>query len=200
MRESEQTQRMKSQGDLVPERRLAAPSTTSSTTHSNIPLMAMTPMSASTSTASSSNTSAMFLKDLTSSLFDQSAPTPAQSMYGMSTSQTMPSLLRPTAPMIPQQPIRPAMNFSSSSNTTDLTSSLMNNLNILGSRSQTSSTAVPMNALANASPYFNSGPTNNGGLFQPPPPPGSTVVKGTTGPTNMTRSKTAASELDDLFN
>ena len=196
MRESEQTQRMKSQGELVPERRVAS----STTTNSNIPLMAMTPISASSSTASSSNPSAAFLKDLTSSLFDQSAPNPAQSMYGMSTSQTMPSLLRPAAPMIPQPPIRPAMNFSSSSNTTDLTSSLMNNLNILGSRSPTGSTTVPMNAMANASPYFNSGPTNNGALFQPPPPPGSTVVKGVGGPANMTRSKTAASELDDLFN
>ena len=191
---------MKSQGELVPERRVASSTTTTTTNNSNIPLMAMSPISASTSTASSSHTSAAFLKDLTSSLFDQSAPTPAQSVFGMSTSQTMPSLLRPAAPMIPQQPIRPAMNFSSSSNTTDLTSSLMNNLNILGSRSQTSSTTVPMNAMANASPYFNAGPTNNGALFQPPPPPGSTVMKGASGPANMTRSKTAASELDDLFN
>lgn len=190
---------MKSQGELVPERRITS-STTTTPNNSNIPLMAMTPMSASASSASSSNTSGAFLKDLTSSLFDQSSPASVPSMYGMSTSQTMPSMLRPTTPMIPQQSIRPAMNFSSSSNTTDLTSSLMNNLNILGSRSQTSSTTVPMNAMANASPYFNSTPTQNGALFQPPPPPGSTVMKGAGGPANMTRSKTAASELDDLFN
>ncbi len=50
------------------------------------------------------------------------------------------------------------------------------------------------------SPYFNSGTTNNGVLFQPPPPPGSTVIKGSTTSSNVTRPKTAASELDDLFN
>jgi hypothetical protein len=45
-------------------------------------------------------------------------------------------------------------------------------------------------------PFFNSGTTNNGALFQPPPPPGSTVIKGA----NLPQPKTAASELDDLFN
>jgi hypothetical protein len=50
------------------------------------------------------------------------------------------------------------------------------------------------------SPYFNSGPTNNGALFQRPPAPGSTVIKGSTASSNAIRPKTAASELDDLFN
>jgi hypothetical protein len=50
------------------------------------------------------------------------------------------------------------------------------------------------------SPYFNAGPTNNGALFQPPPPPGSAVIKGSTASSNVIRPKTAASELDDLFN
>ncbi len=46
------------------------------------------------------------------------------------------------------------------------------------------------------SPFFNTGATNNGALFQPPPPPGSTVVKGST----PVQPKSASSELDDLFN
>jgi hypothetical protein len=193
MRESDQTQRMKSQGELVPERKL--PLSSLANTNSNIPLMTLTPTSSSTTT---SNSSSAFLKDLTSSLFDQNPPPPPQSQpfYGMSTSQTMPSLIRPT--VLPPQ--RPTLNFSSSSNKTDLTSSLMTNINSLGSRPQTTPTSMPMNSMntnsSMPSPYFNTGTTNSGALFQPPPPPGSTVVKGS----NVTRPKTAASELDDLFN
>jgi hypothetical protein len=201
MRESEQTQRMKSQVDLIPERRTV--SSMSTTNNSNVPLMAMTPISAS----NSSNSSSAFFKDLTSTLFDPtSMSTSTQSLTGLSSSQTMPSLVRPTAPMTMQQPtsapVRPTLNFSSTSNRTDLTSSLLNNINSLGSRSQATSTGVPMNTMNSSmpSPYFNAGPSNNGVVFQPPPPPGSTIMKGSIGSSNMTRSKTATSELDDLFN
>jgi len=157
-------------------------------------LMAMTPV------ATTSNSSSTIYKDLTSTLFNQNPPPPpSQPFYGMSTSQTMPSLIRPT---MAQQPIRPTLNFSSSSSKpTDLTSSLLNNINSLASRPQTTSSNIPMNANSSMpSPYFNSGTTNSGVLFQPPPPPGSTVIKGSTTSSNVTRPKTAASELDDLFN
>jgi hypothetical protein len=193
MRESDQTQRMKSQGELIPERKPPLSSLTN--TNSNAPLMTLTPTPAS----SSSNSSSAFYKDLTSTLFDQNPPPQlsSQPMYSMPTSQTMPSLMRPT---IPQQQQQPRPNFSSSSNKTDLTSSLLNNMNSLGSRPQTSPTTRPMNSMTTnpsmPTPFFNSGATNNGALFQPPPPPGSTVVKGT----NAAQPKTAASELDDLFN
>ena len=165
--------------------------------------MSMTPMSSLTA----SNSSSALYKDLTSSLFDPNSPQqtsssssfPSQSLYGMTTSQTMPSLIRPT--ITPQQPSRPAMNFSSSSSsskTTDLTSSLLNNINSLGSRPQTSPSTTPMNANSSIpTPYFNSNP---GTLFQPPPPPGSTVIRGSITPANAVRPKSAASELDDLFN
>ncbi|UJR28491.1 hypothetical protein I4U23_009729 [Adineta vaga] len=198
MRESEQTQRMKSQGELVPERK--TPLASLPTTNSNVPLMSMTPMASSTTSSSST-----FYKDLTSTLFDQNLSqqsSPSQPFYGMTTSQTMPSLIRPT---VAQQPIRPPMNFSSSSTssskTTDLTSSLLNNINSLSSRPQTSPSTTPMNANSSmSSTYFNSGMSNTGTLFQPPPPPGSTVIKGSITSSNVTRPKTAASELDDLFN
>jgi hypothetical protein len=183
MRETEQTQRIKSQGELIPERKPPLSSLTN--TNSNVPLMTLTP------TPTSSNSSSSFYKDLTSTLFDPNPPQSSQPFYGMPTSQTMPSLIRPT---IPQQPQPPRQNFSSSSNKTDLTSSLLNNINSLGSRPQTSPTTRPMNSMP--TPFFNSGSTNNGALFQPPPPPGSTVIKGA----NPVQPKTAASELDDLFN
>jgi len=190
MRESEQTQRMKSQGELIPERKI--PLSSLANTTSNAPLMTLTP----TPSTTTSNSSSAYFKDLTSSLFDQNPPPPpSQPFYGMSTSQTMPSLIRPT---IPQQ--RPTLNFSSSSNKTDLTSSLLNNINSLGSRPQTNPSSIPMNSMntnsSMPSPYFNPRPANTGALFQPPPPPGSTVIKGS----NVTQPKSAASELDDLFN
>jgi len=187
MRESEQNQRMKSQGDLVPDRK--APLSSLTNTNSNIPLMNLTPTPVS-------NTSSTLLKDLTSSLFDPNAPSiqMSQPFYGsgMSTSQTMPSLLRPTT----QQPPRPPMNFSSSTNKTDLTASLLNNINSLGNRPPMNSSSVPMNAM-NTNSFFNANQTNNSPLFQPPPPPGSTIIKGST---NTIQTKSAASELDDLFN
>lgn len=205
MRESEQTQRMKSQGELVPDRK--APLSSLTNTKSNVPLMTLTPTIASTAT---SNSNSAFYKDLTSTLFDQNPPTPltsSQPFYGgMTTSQTMPSLIRPTISQQQQQqqPLRPSLNFSSSSNKTDLTSSLMNNINSLAPRSQAISTARPMNSMntnsSMPSPFFNSGPTNSGALFQPPPPPGSTIIRGSTTPSNVIRPKTASSELDDLFN
>lgn len=201
MRENDQTHRMKTQGELIPERK------TPLQPSSNIPLMAMTPISATTTTTTS-NTSAFF-KDLTSTLFEQNPPQPS---YGMSTSQTMPSLLRPTsntlpAPMQPQ-PKKPPMNFSSSSssstsNTTDLTSSLLNNINSLAPRPQTSPNTMSLNSMNSNMNSFMPTPVNNPGstsggmkLFQPPPPSGSIVVKST----NVTNTKTAAAELDDLFN
>ncbi|CAF1042211.1 unnamed protein product [Rotaria sp. Silwood1] len=197
IRQTEQTQRMKSQGELIPERK--TPLSSLSNTNSNVPLMTMTPTASSTT---ASNTSSTYFKDLTSSLFDPNPP--KQSFYGMSNSQTMPSLVRPTMTSLPQQQIRPTLNFSSSTNSTDLTSSLLNNINSLASRSQTTSTTIPMNSMATKSsmpsPYFNSGATNTTALFQPPPPPGSTVIKGSTTSSNITHSKSASSELDDLFN
>ncbi|CAF0785506.1 unnamed protein product [Rotaria sordida] len=197
MRQTEQTQRMKSQGELIPERKIPVSSLTN--TNSNVPLMTMTPTLSSTTSKSSST----YLKDLTSNLFDPNPPT--QSFHGMSTSQTMSSLVRPTMTSPSQQQIRPTLNFSSSSNPTNLTSSLLNNINSLGSRSQTTPTAIPMNSMITKSsmpsPYFNnSGTTNNIALFHPPPPPGSTVIKGSTTSSNIVHSKSASSELDDLFN
>jgi hypothetical protein len=163
MRENDQTQRTKTQNELVSERKTPISSS------SNIPLMAMTPISATVTTSSA------YLKDLTSNLFEQNPPKP---IYSMSTSQTMPSLIRPT--MVQQQPKRPMPN------TNDLTASLLNNINSLTSRPQTSPTVIPY-----------SGTTSGGmGLFQPPPPPGSMLVKGM----NVPNTKTAAAELDDLFN
>jgi len=181
MRENDHTQRMKTQGELIPERK------TPISTPSNIPLMAMTPISAATTIPS--NPSSAFYKDLTSTLFQQN---PSQPSYSMSTSQTMPSLLRPTI----FNTTRPTQNVSSSSHTNDLTSSLMNNINSLTSRPQTTPT---MNVNTNSSAYFNSGTTSGGsvGLFQPPPPPPSTTIVKST---NVTNSKSAAAELDDLFN
>jgi hypothetical protein len=193
MRESEQTNRMKSQGEIKPERKTPLSSTTTAT-NSNIPLMAMTPIP-------TSNSSTAFYKDLTSSLFDQNPapPPPSQPFYGMSTSQTMPSMLRPIVPSSSMTQQRPTQNFSSSSNKTDLTSSLLNNINSLSTRPQTPSMNTTMNS-AMPSPYFNRGTASTGSLFQPPPPPGSTVIKGSTLSSNVTQSKTAAAELDDLFN
>lgn len=215
MRESEQTQRMKTQGELVPERRSLASMSTSST-HSgsssispnpNVPLMTMTP----TPVSNMSNPSSAFLKDLTSQLLDStpSMSSTTSSFSSIPTSQTMPSLLRPSAPIMQPQPaampMRPAMHFSSTNNHVDLTSSLLNNINSLGGRTQPTA-SMPMNAMMPSmpTPFFNqtiptTTPSTNS-LFSPPPPPGSTVVKGTNGTMNMTRSKTAASELDDLFN
>ena len=159
MRENDQTQRMKTQTELIPERK---------TPTTNVPLMAMTPISA---TVTTSNTSSAYFKDLTSTLFEQK---PSQPISSMSNSQTMPSLILPT--MIQQQPKRPMVN------TNDLTASLLNNMNSFAPRPQTNS----MNSYSGIT-------SGGGGLFQPPPP-GSTVVKGV----NVT--KTAAAELDDLFN
>ena len=205
MRESEQNQRIKSQGELVPERK--APLSALTNKNSNAPLMTLTPITTSTT---QSNSSSALYRDLTSSLFDPNAPTSisssssssassSQPLYGMSTSQTMPSLLRPTIPQPQAQP-RPAMNFNSSSNKTDLTSSLLNNINSLGSRPQTSPSMRPMNATPSMpTPFFNAPATNNGVLFQPPPPPGSTVMRGSNVVTPAA-PKSAASELDDLFN
>jgi hypothetical protein len=176
MRENDQTQRMKSHVELLPERK------TPISTSSNIPLMAMTPVSATVPTST-------LYKDLTSTLFEQK---PSQPLYSMSTSQTMPSLLRPTI-FNPSS----SMQQRPTSNTTDLTSSLMNNMNSLASRPQTTPTTFSLNSTNTNSSYFNSGTTSGGvGLFQPPPPPGSTVFKNT----NTTSSKTASAELDDLFN
>ncbi len=200
MRENEQTQRMKSQGELTPERKPPLSSLTN--TNSNAPLMTLTPIQASTTT---SNVSSSLYKDLTSSLFDPNSPQssstlPSQPFYGMSNSQTMPTLMRPTIPQQPTQPPRQHFPSSSSTNRGDLTSSLLNNINSLGSRPQTSPSTRPMNSMTTnpsiPTPFFNSGTTNNGALFQPPPPPGSTVIKGA----NLPQPKTAASELDDLFN
>lgn len=201
MRESEQNQRIKSQGELVPERK--APLSSLTNNNSNAPLMTLTPTTASTT---QSNSSSALYRDLTSSLFDPNAPTSisssSQPLYGMSTSQTMPSLLRPTIPQPQTQP-RPSMNFNSSSNKTDLTSSLLNNINSLGGRPQTSPSMRPMGSMNTTpsmpTPFFNAPATNNGVLFQPPPPPGSTVMKGSNVVTPVA-PKTAASELDDLFN
>ena len=104
----------------------------------SMPLMSMTP-------TSSTNTSSAFYKDLTSSLF-----------HVMSTSQTMPSLIRPTI----VHSIKPTSNFPvTSSHAMDLTASLINNINSLAPRPQ-----VPV---------------------QRP---------------NVSTSKTAAAELDDLLN
>lgn len=203
MRQSEQTQRMASQGELVPERKI--PMSSSTNTNSNIPLMTMTPTLASPTSSSSS--SALY-KDLTSSLFDPHAP--SQSLSNMPTSQTMPSFTQsmmtslPSKPPQQQQPIRPTLNFSSSKST-DLTSSLLNNINSLGARSQTNFSGTPMNTMAAKSstpaPFFNSVATNNtGALFQPPPPPGSTVIKGSAMTPSSAQSKSVSSELDDLFN
>ena len=120
MRQSEQTQRMSSQGELIPERKI--PMSSSAKQNSNVPLMAMTP---TISSQTSSNSSSAIYKDLTSSLFDPHAP--SQSFSGMSTSQTMPSFIRPAMAASPpppsltpsssfQQPqMRPTLNFSSSS-------------------------------------------------------------------------------------
>jgi hypothetical protein len=167
MRENDQTQRMKIQGELIPERKIP----------SNTPLMSMTPIS------STNNSSSSYYKDLTSTLFEQKPPQP---FYSMPTSQTMPSLMQPTI----VHPTKPTPNFSSSSHTTDLTASLMNNINSLGSRPQTTPTTISLNSM-------NGITGGNVGLFQPPPPPsGSTVTKGT----NVSTSKSAAAELDDLFN
>ncbi|CAF3421653.1 unnamed protein product [Rotaria sp. Silwood1] len=202
MRENDQTQRMKSQGELIPERKTPISSS------SNIPLMAMTPISSSSAATATSNSSSAYFKDLTSTLFEQN---PSQPSYGMSTSQTMPSLIRPTINNSPstmsQQPKRPTLIFSSpssslSSNTTDLTSSLMNNINSLASRQQISPTTMSLNSMSSntnslMSPSHNNPGTPSGSmkLFQPPPSSGSIVVKGT----NVTSSKTAAAEIDDLF-
>lgn len=200
MREADHNQRVKSQGELVPDRKPIGSSSTPMS--SNIPLMAMTPISVS-NVSNASN----YLKDLGSS-FDPIQPGLTASFPTIPTSQTMPSLLRPASTLTPQQapivPVRPPMNFSSTSNTTDLTSSLMNNINSLGSRTQTSPSGMPMNTM-NASmstTYFSPPMSNNTNtLFQPPPPPGSTIVKGSSPSVNTTsRPKTAASELDDLFN
>ncbi|CAF1526039.1 unnamed protein product [Adineta ricciae] len=175
MRESDQSQRMKQQSELK----------TPVSTSTNVPLMSMTQMMPTTSSSSA------FLKDFTNNLFEQK---PSQPMYTMTTSQTMPSLLRPTI----ANPTS-VMHPRPSSNATDLTSSLLNNINSLGSRPQTTAPMNSMNTNMNFS-QFNSGAMNGGmGLFQPPPPPppaGSTMAK-TTATSN---SKTAAAELDDLFN
>ncbi|CAF1947799.1 unnamed protein product [Rotaria magnacalcarata] len=208
MRQSEQTQRLSTQGEILPGRKI--PMSSSANTNSNIPLMAMTP---TVSSPTSSNSSSAIYKDLTSTLFDPHAP--SQSYSGMSTSHTMPSFTRPTMaaaspPLLTpsssyQQPqMRPTLNFSSSSNSTDLTSSLLNNINSLAPRSQTTSTSIPMNSMATKpsmpSPYFNSGTTSNAALFQPPPPAGSTIIRGSMTPSHTTPAKSASSELDDLFN
>jgi hypothetical protein len=195
VRENEQAQRMKSQGEITPERK--TPLASLATANSNIPLMSMMPTPASTA-----NSSSAFYKDLTSTLFDQNPPPPpAQPFYGMTTSQTMPSLVRPTMAQQVSQPVRPTLNFSSSSKATDLTSSLFNNINLLASRPQTAPSGLPMNANPSTAPtYLNTSSTPGGALFQPPPPPGSTVIKGSITSSNVTRPKSAASELDDLFN
>ena len=171
MRENDQTQRTKTQGDLIPERKPV----------SNVPLMSMAPISSTTN----NNTSSSYYKDLTTTLFEQK---PAQPFYGMSTSQTMPSLMQPTI----AHPIKPAQNFSSSTHTADLTASLMNNLSSLGPRPQMTPMAMPVNSM-------NGMGGGNMGLFQPPRPSipsGLTMAKGT----NVSTPKSAAAELDDLFN
>lgn len=203
MRESEQSQRLKTQGDLVPERKPMSGSL--KPMNPNVPLMSMTPMTMSNTVNSSS-----FAKDLSTSFLDPLQPTSTSSFSSIPTSQTMPSLLRPTAPSMTQQltttmaPIRAPMNFSSTSNA-DLTSSLMTNINSLTPRTQPSPTGVPMNSMNSSmsTPYFGSPlSNNNSNLFQPPPPPGSTVIKGTinnVSPSNPVQAKSAAAELDDLF-
>lgn len=117
MRENDQTQRVKNQGELIPERQISL------SLSSNIPLMSMNPIS----TSNSSSTSTLFEK--TSSL--------------------------------------------------DLTASLMNNINSLASRPQTTVNKT-------STPYLNSGSI---GLF--PSPSNLSMDKNT---------KSAAAELDDLFN
>lgn len=128
MRENDQTQRIKTQGEIISERQT-----------SNIPLMSMIPVST-----------------INSSSFEQSFNT-------MSTSQTMPSLNKQTL---------------------DLTSSLLNNINSLASRPQTT---VNKSSI----PSLNSGTiSGNSGLFQTP------VNKNT----SAINSKSAAAELDDFLN
>ena len=191
MRENE---RIKSHDEILPESKTTL--STSTNVKSNVPLMLLTPTSSSSITTTSNSSSAMF-QDLTSTLFDPNPP--SKPFDGISISPTMPSLPRPTMISSLQQ-IRPTLNFSSSSNNTDLTSSLLNNIHSLTSRSQTTSTTVSMMTNSSMpSPYFNSGNANNASLFQPPPPPGRPVIKNSTNSSNIPHSKTATSELDDLF-
>ena len=102
MRENDQISRMKTQGGTTPDR--------------SIPLMSMTPISS-------------FSKDLTNRFFE---PNPSQSFHGMSTSQTMPSLIRPTI----IQPVKAPLNNPTSAQAMDLTASLMNNINSFIPRAQ----------------------------------------------------------------
>ncbi|CAF4066121.1 unnamed protein product, partial [Adineta steineri] len=177
MRENDQTQRMKYDGEYTSERKTP--------TSTNIPLMAMTPISATVPTTTTSTSSAIY-KDLTSNFFEQKS---SQPVYSMSTSQTMPSIMRPTIvnSTTPSQQ-RPALN------TTDLTSTLLSSINSLASRPQTILPTVAMNSMsANMMmSHLNSGIMNGSmGLFQSP---SNSIVN------NKTSSKTASAELDDLFN
>ncbi|CAF4107264.1 unnamed protein product, partial [Adineta steineri] len=178
MRENDQTQRMKYDGEYTSERKTP--------TSTNIPLMAMTPISATVPTTTTSTSSAIY-KDLTSNFFEQKS---SQPVYSMSTSQTMPSIMRPTIvnSTTPSQQ-RPALN------TTDLTSTLLSNINSLASRPRTILPTVAMNSM-NANTmmsHLNSGIMNGSmGLFQSTP--SNSIVN------NKTSSKTASAELDDLFN
>ncbi|CAF1115261.1 unnamed protein product [Adineta steineri] len=131
MRENDQTQRMKYDGEYTSERKTP--------TSTNIPSMAMTPISATVPTTTTSTSSAIY-KDLTSNFFEQKS---SQPVYSMSTSQTMPSIMRPTIvnSTSPSQQ-RPPLN------TTDLTSSLLSNINSLASRPQTILPTVAMNSMS----------------------------------------------------
>ena len=194
MRENDQIQPMTSQNERK------KPTTSSS----NVPLMTMTPISAPTT----SDLSSAYYKDLTSTLSEQNSP--LKPSYGMSNSQTMPSLVRPTTnnslSTMQQQARRPIQNFSSSSNTVDLTSSLINNINSLGSKPQITPVTIPLNAMTdNSNSFISASHTNSGltsgntGLFQSLPSSqqsNSNSIK----IANVTSSKTAAAEIDDLFN
>lgn len=69
----------------------------------SIPFMSMTPMS----------------------FVSKDQPNPSQSFHGMSTSQTMPSFIRPTI----MQPVKAVLKNSAAMHTMDLTASLMNKIN-----------------------------------------------------------------------
>ncbi|CAF4406073.1 unnamed protein product, partial [Adineta steineri] len=137
-------------------------------------------------TTTTTSTSSAIYKDLTSNFFEQKS---SQPVYSMSTSQTMPSIMRPTVvnSTTPSQQ-RPALN------TTDLTSTLLSNINSLASRPQTILPTVAMNSMSanTMMSHLNSGIMNGSmGLFQLP---SNSIVN------NKTSSKTASAELDDLFN
>ncbi|CAF0763821.1 unnamed protein product [Didymodactylos carnosus] len=225
MRENDQSTRLKTQPELVAEKKNISPS-------KNMPLMSMTPLTSST-------TSSSITKDLTSTLFDSnisnlssssstSSMKPSAFPMTMTTSQTLPYMqpfstsshppvLTPgIRPMIPQQqsvPREKRPHFSTTSaNSMDLTSSLMNNINSLSMNSSSSSSSMSLNQQSMA--YSNSGgnsfssniPANktSNAFFPQPPAPGSNVMRGHSSPspssTTTQKPKTTADEIADFFN